>query len=403
MTQSRPDDEFPMFDWHMQYLFDSQAYADVTVNVLPANTQDSIISLRLHAAILSRSPKLRQLLDDAPSSAGSHKIISLDRSVYYKSPIACIDILRSLYGYGVPDRENFWRMCATNNATYGMRAASAHNMDHATSCIAVAQYMRAESMGSAWLEMARQIINVDNLEQVINFASFHGLDKSWVNAFTHDIAAILVKSSPFSKSSLPSGLPHGTILLHTAVDFIAYQLPADFSLDVQAPEFAAIDRFHGISPPSTPSLHAPRLSVSNPRLKHLRLGQFSNADGAGASTHENSTFSSLLLSLPTSVLKTLLKNLRLVHRLGPKQVSDLVKALVQERETRRLRAVQYLGEHQSVREALSEQQLYDIGIVETVSDTSNDNAERHPRLDAQTAETGSISRLMCHYESVETR
>ena len=129
----------------------------------------------------------------------------------------------------------------------------------------------------------------------------------------------------------PSYDPYSTALLQRMVDFTVHVFPPNFYLDASAPQLEACPR---LPPLPKPAGHETRSSVSDPRLSQIRFGEIPTGP-----SFTTTMISSILLSLPFQLLKVVLEHFIFATRLGPETAASIMRQVVQERETRRVRVL----------------------------------------------------------------
>ena len=124
--------------------------------------------------------------------------------------------------------------------------------------------------------------------------------------------------------------PFAQELLNSAVDFIAYNFPADFTLYKLAAELQ--------NDPRLPSLSEDRAPTHNPRLSKIRFGDAPTDDDTQVSSVAR-TLSSILISLPLPLLGRLFNHRATANQIGWTGAAKVFHDVVDERESRRLKAV----------------------------------------------------------------
>lgn len=286
-----------------------------------------------HRIILGRSPKLLELLSNAPSSASSGTLeVELSLGGGRVKLAMLNEALKYVYGGSLLQLDHH-----RPSSSAGERAvANIERMETALSYVATGLWLKMPVIAARGLEVAGSVLHWDTIPTALTFALEGGLSQAWtVDDGSEDPFSAASSDDSLGRSEItgsPSYDPYSTALLQRIVDFTIHVFPPNFYLDSTAPQLESCPRL-----PSLPQLtgHESRPSISDPRLSQIRFGEI--PVGPSFTT---TTISSILLSLPFQVLKAVLEHFILAARLGPETAASIMRQVVAERERRRTKAQQ---------------------------------------------------------------
>lgn len=189
---------------------------------------------------------------------------------------------------------------------------------------AAAKLLAMRTASDRGMEVAAQLLNWDNIERALDFATDGGLAPNWSLGF----------SSPNFPDNVPTYGPGANILLHHIMRFIIASFPAGFVLDNSVEDLTILRRLPVISQ-----------AGQNSRLSSIKFGDHASEEYV-RSTPENSitaSLSRLLISLPYDLLRYVLESPNLGNVQGWATTGlrhKVMSAVVEEREKRRIKALE---------------------------------------------------------------
>jgi len=297
---------------HLSDLFGNPEFSDYILHIRSSDTM--LLTLPVHAALVSRSPVILEALRrSAPSgyrTKDSRRVVDIlthDRFVSSESLHEALKILYAapllpvqsfLYGLGPYD--------GGSDQGYTFNEAR-KRMVQAISYAAAGILLQIPEMQACGMQIAKALLRWDTLDQAFHF----GLEAGKTSVQSSAVGA----NSPIT-------------LLDDALEFIAYNLPIDFSLYTLAPEM----RHH----PRLPTPVESKQPTHNPRLSKIRFGDAPPEDDKLPS-HIAQVLSTVLLSLPLSLLDRLFNHPAAANQVGWSGLAKIMRDVVEERERRRQR------------------------------------------------------------------
>jgi hypothetical protein len=344
---------------HILASFGNSAFSDCHLQIFDENdgTRNYVDANKL---ILSRSPVLLELVQKGVTQPAAESKVQVQVSLKgaYVRMRPFMESVRYLYGGPLPSLDQYR---FSTDATPLVE----ERMHHALENIATGAWLRVPAIAARGVDLAANILQWGTMPTVLAFALEGGLSPIWsVEDGSEDkISCSSSDDSSFSKpdsTNSPVYDPWATQLLHRMIDYTVNLLPSNFYLDSTAPQLDACPRL-----PSLPLGHESRPSRSDPRLSQIRFGEVPAEDHQRPS-FATTTISSMLLSLPFTLLKCILEHDILAVRLGADTVSSIMRQVVAERETRRQKALKAYpaGRGDGTSETQLVQNLYWVEEVE---------------------------------------
>ena len=290
--------------------------------------------LDAHKIIVSRSPAILDIIESSkPPESASLKLqvhIPLQAAGVRIKPFR--ECMQYLYGGSLQQLEQLHRIAYENDAFAG----NEERMQSALEYVATAAWLRLPSVTARAMGTVFGLLHWDTMAAVLGFALEGGLGPSFI---VEDGSEMSCASSDDSLGKLdgagtPTHDPYSTDLIYGVIDFTVRMFPPNFYLDAAAPQLPLCPRL-----PPFPPTHESRASRSDPRLSQIRFGELAVEDHNRPSL-VTTTVSSLLLSLPFSLLKCVLEHNGMVFQLGADTVASIMRQVVAEREIRRKRILQ---------------------------------------------------------------
>lgn len=288
-----------------------------------------------HKVVLSRSPKLLELIQssDPPASATIKTQVHVLLKGDYVRLFPLMQSLKYLYGGPLLSFDQFRHHVSGGESL----PTNEERMENALQHCATGAWLQLPAVATRGLEVAGSLLHWDTISTALAFALDGGLNHAWtIDDGSED--KISCSSSDDSLGRLdiacaPTYDPYATQLLHRIIHFVIHVFPSDFYLDASAPQLITCSRL-----PFLPVSHESRASRSDPRLGRIRFGEMAMEDHQRPSL-VTTTISSMLLSLPFTLLKCVLEHFDLVARLGPDTVASIMRQVIAEREVRRTTAL----------------------------------------------------------------
>ncbi|KAH9877394.1 hypothetical protein IAQ61_002760 [Plenodomus lingam] len=298
--------------------FGNPEFADF---VLQFRSPDSaLVSAPVHGIVVRRSPTIAEAIRHSP--APSHRSRDARRliDVLVSDPFVTRDSLEEavkvLYGAPLITAQNFLFGLAPymyESDQAGPSSDARRRIQEILSYKAAARTLQMPSMQARGVDIARMLLRWDTVDLVLQYVLQAG-------------------PSPRSRVEGPDAEdPFITALLNSAIDFMAYTFPVDFQLYTIAPELRDLPRL--------PAFIEARTTSHNPRLSKIRFGD-APPEHDVQPRHATSVLSSVLLSLPLPLVDRLLNHRATANQLGWTGVVALMRDVVNERESRRQKAVQ---------------------------------------------------------------
>ena len=343
---------------YVRAAFASPALSDCQLLIV-AEDDDSRLSVDGHKLILARSPRLFDIIEASePTTSDAPKTqLHVRIKGKYMALTPFMEGLRYLYGEPLPQPQH--RSAQTQEDS----TSNEQRIQYALRHIAAGAWLRVPAVAMRGVEIASNLLHWDTLVPALEFALEGGLNPSWtVDDGSEDRISTSSSDDSLSRPemlSLPTFDPYATHLLHNVMAFVVNVFPRNFYSDTAAPQLVASPRL-----PSAPPNHESRPSRSDPRLSKIRFGELSIEETTRPSP-VTTTISSILFSLPYPLLKYLLEHPILTNRLGVETVASIMRQVIMERETRRVKALKARTAAQS-NEAVDSQQVQNLYWEEIV-------------------------------------
>lgn len=303
------------------YLSNMFANPELADYLLVVRNKDSYIFQRpVHSLMVARSPVVLSAIQNlGPSSRrqGNLPVVELsvpDQYGPFISQDALHEGLKIIYGGPLQHVDSFiYRLEPYHlDAAHGPATADArHRMSNAISYAAVGAFLKLDMMRDRGLELVRILLRWD----------------------TFDLALAYSVSTNPALNLLPNRLPAGQelpmdmqnesslALAREVMEFLAFNLPANFAFSASAPEFKQL----------------PRLPDLSEKLSKLRLGGRSGhpMDTDRLTDYVTTILSSVLRNLPQYLVDRLFNHPAVVAKLGWERSAGLLVEVVRDRERAR--------------------------------------------------------------------
>lgn len=286
--------------------FCNPEFADYILNVTSSTSHQPMAGLPGHGIILARSPTLRYLIfsldrQNMPNMNGL-PILQVHIDDQFLSPYQLHWGLAHLYGYPLPNLDGM---------SYSQSSSDA--MSAALGFAAVGRFLQMPHLMSHGIKFAVKHLAWDNIERTL--------------AFHHEGNRLLTTTPYIDHETRSATTEIENELVRSVIQFLVYYFPKDFNLHTAAAEL--------IGSPRLPAVHDSRPSISHTRLASIQFGEVSTEDSTKL---DNSVLlSSILLSIPNTMLQTLFDSHVLGGKLGWAKVSQILRDTIAEREKRRIR------------------------------------------------------------------
>jgi hypothetical protein len=299
--------------------FGNPEFADFILQVRSPEFQ--YISIPVHGIVVVRSPVIanavRRSIPPAHRSRDSRRLVDVLTTNLFVAAESIEEAVKVLYGAPLLSMQSFLYGLGpyTPEAPHpqGMNDAR-RRMEQLLSYIGAGSVLQIPSMQARGVEIAKALLRWDTVEQALHYGLQAARSASRSNnggSEAHD--------------------PFASELLNSAIDFIAYNFPNDFHLYRIASELR--------DDPRLPSVAESRAPTHNPRLSKIRFGDAPMEDGPQPSPISR-MLSSILLSLPLSLVDRLFNHRATANQIGWTGVAKLMHNVIDEREDRRQKAVQ---------------------------------------------------------------
>lgn len=364
MTSFPDPQTFFMVGMYLHDQFGNPELADCVLRISHSQQNFPAFSLAAHLIVLARSPKFRSLVKSQnemhfnAQTLQKELIISIsDR--FLNNKFAFNKALRRLYAGELPDPH-----FVSKAIGYG---SSVECMQFALSFAASGHYLQIDEIVNRGLELASKYLNYETLGKALAFALDGGIGPSWYpQGASEDSSPSSSQSAHVKIGSLTATPTYGIYsdrILYQILGFITQALSPQFTLNIRAAQLADCPRL--------PESIGQRPARSNSRLTQIRFGEMSLSDQELEKDHSQ-IISSVLLSLPYILLKHLLEHEILTGRVGQARVSELMQAVIGEREERRQAAMRQYG-HQEPPSMGEESQWRNLCWAEGV-----ERSQQHP-------------------------
>ncbi|KAH8586167.1 hypothetical protein B0O99DRAFT_529260 [Bisporella sp. PMI_857] len=336
-------DHYDGLVFYLQSQFSNCEFADWELELRYSDDRARPLRVPGHNLILARSPKLKALMraQNPQIQRNDGKSLLIESNDRFLRSDGFWMAMQRLYGgplltpnVGMPHVPKNIHPLAASLGT------PAERFDEALGYAVAGHILEVPPVLKRGVEVASMLLNWDTIEKALDFALDGGLGPNWRALGQVD--------------GSPTYGPIVDIILHSALDFVCTHFPADFQLDISAP-----DPQHNRRLPAMPQDRPP---AQNPRLSLLKFGDHPG-DHEGGKVGLNSSTSSILsrifLNLPFQLLKHILENDHLGSFEGWANQKSIIRekamdSIVQERERRRVKALAYVQYHAEISD-----QLYD--------------------------------------------
>lgn len=336
-TPVKPDDSIAELANHLSSQFGKGRFADYILEVSHADA-GVIFSMPVHSVIVSRSPTLASAIvaSNGMPAEESLKVIRVSSRDKFINGLAFTEALKYLYGGAL---QTFVELAeglqpfANSLEDVEPFSVPRQRMDQALSYAAAGFFLQLPSVTARGIENAKRLLRWDTVEHALAFALDGGLGSFWGESGERRQSVSSAGNSPHpgaAQSILPTYEAYSITLLRDVVEFIAYTFPKLFSLNTAV---------HQLSEnPLLPTVADLRPPIHHPRLSKIQFGDVPIQD-ASRPNFVTSLLSSVLLSLPFPVLQSLFAHHGLGGRLGWPAVVEIMQTVVEERESRRRKAL----------------------------------------------------------------
>lgn len=306
--------------------FGQPDFADLVVEVARGDGEPSVPPFPVHALIVARSPALETQIKQASARS---RTLTLHIPRAYFNDFAFAEALRFLYGGRLLSAQMLHHGLPHDDMTGKSEFSVARErMDQAIAYTFTGHALQVPPIITSGFEVIEKLLRPDTLEQALSFSlSADPLTQ------IHGEALLDSRIDSLAEEHTPERLTHGAAflllkkrLLLSIVDFIVFNFPAEFTLNTNAPQLAGCTRL--------PTASDTRSITHQHRLSRIRFGELP-PEAPNAPSPFVTLLSSILLSLPSFVLKHVLEHYALCGRIGPGKVAETMQAVVEERERRR--------------------------------------------------------------------
>lgn len=332
-------------------------YADCLLGFYDGTTSDNavITSMPAHRLLLARSPRLASELAHASPKKDPNGLQVVSLSLPSKSVTSTIitESINFLYG-GIVKIDPLPEL-----ATLSSQAAHAR-LEKAFGSFIIGTELQIPVFSRIEQDTIKLLLRWDTIERALFLIS-----SSRSNAHKKKSSKANGGSTGLSGDGTPTDslTTCSNKLAQYVNDFLATNIPVDFSFDGTVAELEK-------SPRLPPSLSNSKPSISNARLSRIQFGDV-QAEEAAEDHEISKMLSQILLSLSSFDLSALFSSPLLLGRLGAAKQTDLVLAVVQERERRRLKAIKA-----SKAAPLKKDHLYDNLHLEEQAESTPEHREQ---------------------------
>ncbi|KAI4221110.1 MAG: hypothetical protein L6R36_007129 [Xanthoria steineri] len=290
--------------------FNNPTFADCELYISHVSHRFEPVVVSLHSLLIAQNPRLKALLQNAEVREDGKKQMLLNVKDAYADPAALKSAVRMCYG------ERSSRYTGYPGEFPSEQEVSKAWMNNALAFAAAGHVLEMTGAAHRGEQIASMILGWDNLEQALSFAMDATIQRAW--------------GSPMSSSSFPC---NASELLLSCLYFVISNISGTVRLDLSAKPLPSVNRLPTASASDGPS---PRS-----RLSRIQFGELPVENEDPISKHDILT-SAILFSLPSDHIKFILDRV-------PQDVNiEITKAVVQERERRRLRTLHAIASTSSV-------------------------------------------------------
>ncbi|PVI04850.1 hypothetical protein DM02DRAFT_639732 [Periconia macrospinosa] len=285
----------------VRHVFGFFGNPEFTDYILHVRLQETVLlSMPVHAAIVSRSPIILEAIRRSASPAFQTKdprrlaeVVLEDMFVSSESLHEAVKIL-----YGAPLLSPHSFLFGLNHYHEGSEKSyesseARRRLTQVISYIASGRNLQIPEMQACGFRIAKALLRWDTIDELLYFC------------LTETYAAPL---------------------LNDVLGFLAYNFPFDFSLYSLAPELRQYPRL--------PTVTEPKQTSHNPRLSKIRFGDAPLEDEAKP-THITQVLSSILLTIPLHLLDQLFNHPVLASQISRNNLTRIMRDVIDERERRR--------------------------------------------------------------------
>jgi hypothetical protein len=305
-----PADVFPWSSYINSFYADSR-FADFSLTITRTNSSRVFPEFPTHGIVIAKSPVLSNLIQSLPSNPkrndGGLKILTLEIDEKLTSYRAVLEAVGHLYGLPLPSFGD----------ALPIKSPLSVLMERMTSALSLAgagQLLGLPEVMSHGLAFAANSISWVTFEKALAFAQ---TSMASISSFDHHDARTHELTKLFYH--------YNSNLLFCLERFLIEGFPSKFEFLASALELSEAHRL--------PAAVETRQSVSNPRLASIQFGTMPAQDPANLES--GILLSSILLSIPTTIIARLLQSPELAKKLGSTTLIELVGEIVDERERRR--------------------------------------------------------------------
>jgi hypothetical protein len=312
--------------------FGNPIFADVVLEFTELNAVKPSTVLPVHSFLLVRSPTLLALLtqNSLPMTADHKKVLRIHAPDKFILASEFVEILRQLYGAPLLNGHELIQ---------GLRPFGPHdpettaivlqNMTRSLAHAASGYFLGMPMVTSNALECAKQLLRWDTVERALSFALDGGLTPDWQARSRSHSASERPRTPSDSSAQYISLATYGEFssqFLQSIVDFLVSNFQPFFKFFPSAPQL--------LECPRLPIIRDSRPSVSDPRLSRIQFGEMS-AEAIGRPDFVTTLLSSILISVPFSVLKAILEHPVVSSKVGVPKIAEIMHLVIRERESRR--------------------------------------------------------------------
>ncbi|CAO1598444.1 hypothetical protein XANCAGTX0491_002210 [Xanthoria calcicola] len=279
--------------------FNNPTFADCELYISHVSHRFEPVVVSLHSLLIAQNPRLKNLLQNAEVREDGKKQMLLNVKDAYADPAALKSAVRVCYG------ERSSRYTGFPGELLSEQEVSKAWMNNALAFAAAGHILEMTGVAHRGEQIASMILGWDNLEQALSFAMDATIQRAW--------------GSSTSSSSFPC---NASELLLSCLYFVISNIAGTVRLDLSAKPLPSVNRL--------PTASASDGSSPRSRLSRIQFGELPVENEDAISKHDILT-SAILFSLPFDHVKFILDRV-------PQNVNiETTKAVVQERERRRLR------------------------------------------------------------------
>jgi hypothetical protein len=309
---------------HLSGFFGNPEFTDYILRI--RSPEVMFFSMPVHGALISRSSVILEALRRNPPPGLRTKDPRRLADILMDDPFVTSEsvheAIKILYGAPLLSAQSFLFGLSpydrSSEQSYSFNEAR-RRMNQVISYAAAGGVMQIPEMQTCGLRAAKALLRWDTLDQVLHFALT--ADKTTVQA-----NGKVVDSRLFETCAMP--------LLDDSLEFIAYNLPSDFSLYTLAPEMQQYPRL--------PTVLESKQPTHNPRLSKIRFGDAPPEDDLKPN-HVTQILSTVLLSIPIWLLDRLLSHPAAANQVGWSGLKKISRDVIREREGRRIKALRTQG------------------------------------------------------------